>query len=94
MQAQTWCLSSLATGTAVNMCHDAVGMNIVAVNLHNLSTLLHVTYNHRCGKETFPARAEKTESSIKYHGGSFITGYTGEIIKQVISHTVERTGIV
>ena len=39
--------------------------------------------HHRCGKESFPERAEKTASSIKFHGGSFITGYTGEIIKQV-----------
>lgn len=37
----------------------------------------------RCGKESFPQRAEKTASSIKFHGGSFITGYTGEIIHQV-----------
>lgn len=39
--------------------------------------------DHRCGKESFPERAEKTASSIKFHGGSFITGYTGEIVKQV-----------
>jgi hypothetical protein len=39
--------------------------------------------DHRCGKESFPERAEKTASSIKFHGGSFITGYTGEIIQQV-----------
>lgn len=37
----------------------------------------------RCGTETFPKRAEKTASSIKFHGGSFITGYTGDIIQQV-----------
>lgn len=41
--------------------------------------------NNRCGKESFPERAEKTASSIKFHGGSFITGYTGEILKQVIA---------
>lgn len=37
----------------------------------------------RCGTESFPERPEKTASSVKFHGGSFITGYTGDIVQQV-----------
>ena len=38
---------------------------------------------NRVGKEEFPERREKTASSITFHGGSFITGPTGEIVAQV-----------
>ena len=41
---------------------------------------------NRVGKEEFPERREKTASSITFHGGSFITGPTGEIVAQVPLH--------
>ncbi len=54
---------------------------------HSGANLVPVIASNRCGREDFPARPEKTASSIKFHGGSFITGYTGDIITQVRTGT-------
>jgi predicted amidohydrolase len=45
-------------------------------------TQMPVIASNRVGTEEFPARPEKTASSITFHGGSFITGPTGEIVAQ------------
>ena len=44
-----------------------------------------VIASNRVGTEEFPERPEKTASSITFHGGSFITGPTGEIVAQARS---------
>lgn len=50
---------------------------------HSGANLVPVIASNRCGTEEFAERVEKTASSIKFHGGSFVTGYTGDILQQV-----------
>lgn len=50
---------------------------------HSGANLIPIVASNRIGVEEFEARPEKTASKIRFHGGSFITDYTGAIVQQV-----------
>ena len=68
----------MCTPGSVAVRHSSCVMSVSALQMP-------VIASNRCGVERFGARPEKTASEIKFHGGSFITGPTGDIVAQVPS---------